>query len=148
MTDMFLPKMRSKIMSKIKSKNTNVELDLRRLLTKNKMIGYRIHYTILPGKPDIYIPKFRLAVFVHGCFWHMHEDCIDGHVPKNQSKYWLAKLEKNVERDRSHLVKLKELGIIPVIIWECEVKVNDVKLTQKRLMEMLDEYEIGYKKTT
>ena len=147
MADKINRERRSLNMAAIRSKNTKPELTVRKALYALG-IRYSVHRKDLPGKPDIYIPKFRLAVFVHGCFWHMHEDCIDGHVPKNQSKYWLAKLEKNVERDRSHLVKLKELGIIPVIIWECEVKVNDVKLTQKRLMEMLDEYEIGYKKTT
>lgn len=142
MADKIDKKRRSQNMAAIGSKNTKPEITVRKALY-SLGIRYRIHRGDLPGKPDVYIPRLKLALLIHGCFWHMH-DCIDGHVPKTQSKYWSEKLERNIERDRHHLMKLKEIGITPVIIWECEIKTNDIKLAQTRLVEILDEYEIRY----
>ena len=147
MADKIARERRSLNMAAIRSKNTKPEIAVRKALYAMG-VRYRVHKKDLPGKPDVYIPKLRVAILVHGCFWHMHENCIDGHIPKTQSKYWLAKLERNVVRDRLHLVKLKEVGITPVVIWACELSVNHIKLNQKRLIKMLYEYENEYKKTT
>lgn len=85
-------------MSKIKSKDTKPELKVRKVLYK---LGYRfrLHCKDLPGKPDIVLPKYRTAIFVNGCFWHRHENCIEASRPKGNSEYWENKLNKNVERD-------------------------------------------------
>src|SRR6266446_9314751 len=90
---------RSWNMSRIKSRDTNPELSVRRSLHR---LGYRyrLHRNNLPGKPDIVLPKHRIAIFVHGCFWHQHSGCIDCSKPKTNAKYWGPKLLANVQRDR------------------------------------------------
>jgi DNA mismatch endonuclease, patch repair protein len=113
-------KRRSWNMSRIRSRDTNPELIVRKALTE---LGYRfrLHRKDLPGKPDIVLPKYRTAIFVHGCFWHQHSGCIDCSNPKTNSKYWRPKLLANVQRDRKHRRRLRRLGWTPVVIWECEV---------------------------
>src|SRR6266446_9846787 len=108
-------------MSRIRSRDTNPELVVRKALTD---LGYRfrLHRKDLPGKPDIVLPKYRTAIFVHGCFWHQHAGCIDCSDPKTNSKYWRPKLLGNVQRDRKHRRRLRQLGWIPVVIWECQAR--------------------------
>ena len=74
----------------------------------------------LPGKPDIYVPRLRLAVFVHGCFWHGH-DCVRGAAPKSNVDFWKQKLSGNVARDAEQMVELRERGIGIRVIWECQL---------------------------
>ena len=123
---------RSRNMASIRSTNTKPELALRSRLFK-KGYRFRIHKRDLPGKPDIVFPKHRLAIFVHGCFWHLHDDCRDGHIPKSREEYWRPKLEKNVQRDTQHNLSLKELGWEVVIVWECEIR--------KRIDEVIQSIE-------
>src|SRR5437870_5719677 len=110
---------RSRVMSQIKSKNTKPEMALRSNLFHH---GYRfrIHKKDLPGKPDLVLPKYKTVIFVHGCFWHHHEHCPEGHMPKSNSEYWRNKLIRNVERDTKHIQLLKNLGWNVIVIWECE----------------------------
>ncbi len=110
-------------MGKIRSKNTKPEVLLRKALFA-KGYRYRIHNKLLPGKPDIVLPKFKTAIFVHGCFWHFHEDCREGRIPSTNSLYWKNKLSKNVERDLKHQEALKQQGWDVLIIWECEIEKN------------------------
>ena len=91
---------RSKVMSNIRSKDTKPEVALRSALYKHGY-RYRIHYKGLPGKPDIVLPKYKTVIFVNGCFWHYHEDCIEGRIPKTNSKFWEEKLNRNIAKDVS-----------------------------------------------
>lgn len=108
-------------MALIKSKNTKPELMLRKALYK---LGYRyrIHYPLI-GKPDIVFPSKKMALFVHGCFWHGH-GCKNDHIPKSNKKFWHSKIEINKKRDFNVMESLTKLGWKTIIIWECEVKTN------------------------
>lgn len=120
MTDMFSEEKRSWVMARIRGKDTKPEKVVRSLLHAE---GYRfrLHRSDLPGKPDIVLPRYRIAVFVHGCFWHGHE-CQRGRLPKSNQGYWGQKLSRNKERDIVHQQKLRSLGWEPLIVWECDVK--------------------------
>jgi len=83
---------------------------------------YRLHRKDLPGKPDLTFGPRRKTIFVHGCFWHQHRDCIDGRMPKSNLGYWQTKLTRNVVRDAEHLASLKARGWKSLVIWECETK--------------------------
>lgn len=115
---------RSENMRRIKSKNTKPEALLRSLLHRQ---GYRfrIHCKDLPGKPDIVFPGRRKVVFVHGCFWHQHQDCREGRVPSSRQDYWGPKLKRNRERDAAAIAELRERGWEVEIVWECEVDVQE-----------------------
>lgn len=119
------PMTRSENMSRIKSKNTKPEVYLRKLLW-SRGFRYRCNYKNLPGKPDIYMKKYNTAIFVNGCFWHMHEGCKNSNIPKNNHEFWKEKLEKNVERDKKNYKELNKLRIKVIIVWECTIR-NMVK---------------------
>jgi len=108
-------------MANIRGKNTKPEILLRSYLFKSGF-RFRIHPKELPGKPDIVLPKYKTAIFVHGCFWHYHQGCREGRVPNTNSKFWLDKLSKNVERDAKSEKLLKSLGWKVIIIWECDIE--------------------------
>jgi DNA mismatch endonuclease, patch repair protein len=112
---------RSKLMGKIRHKNTKPEILLRKGLYK---IGkrYRIHTSSLPGRPDVVFPKKKVAIFVNGCFWHGHENCIDGRTPKTNSLFWEEKFKKNKERDQRNYESLSQMGWQVLIFWECQVE--------------------------
>lgn len=121
--DCFTPEFRAENMRRIKSSGTQPELAVRRIL-HGAGFRYRLNRTDLPGKPDLVLPKYRLAVFVHGCFWHGH-DCKDGHRPKSNLGYWNAKLDRNLRRDAKTRDELAAGGWAPVVIWACEVREAD-----------------------
>lgn len=111
-------------MSRVPGKNTKPELIARSLLHQ---LGYR--FTVngpknkaLPGKPDIMLPKYKTAIFVHGCFWHRHAKCKNASTPKTKTDYWLPKFERNAQRDRANHNGLHCLGWQVIIIWECKLK--------------------------
>ena len=120
MVDNLTKDQRSKNMSRIRSKNTKPELIFRKKLHS---LGYRysLHKKDLPGKPDLYLKKYNLAIFIHGCFWHQH-GCRNSVIPKSNRKYWELKLKNNTLRDENNLKELKHLGIKYEIIWECRIK--------------------------
>ncbi len=101
---------------------TSPEVQLRRALWAAGIRGYRKNVRELPGKPDILLAKQKLAVFVHGCFWHSCPTCSAGRIPKTNSNYWTAKLARNVERDAENQAKLESLGYRVLIVWECQIK--------------------------
>ena len=115
------PMTRSENMARVKSVNTKPEVFLRKLLW-HKGFRYRVNYSKLPGKPDIYIPKYNTAIFVNGCFWHMHENCKLSSIPKSNYDYWKNKLEGNVERDKKNYKELENMGIKVLVVWGCEIK--------------------------
>lgn len=110
----------SKIMSAIKRKNTKPELMLRKLLTGVGIRGYRLHWKV-PGKPDLVFVGKKIAIFVHGCYWHRCPKC-NLPIPKSNIDFWANKLNKNVERDTSKKDMLEDLGWNVIIIWECDLK--------------------------
>ncbi|MBD3360360.1 DNA mismatch endonuclease Vsr, partial [Candidatus Peregrinibacteria bacterium] len=124
MADKFDRKTRSKIMSRIRAKNTSLEVNFRKLLWQEGLRGYRIHYK-LPGKPDIVFTKKKIAIFVDGCFWHKCPKCYE--APKTNKKYWLPKIEKNASRDKENARKLRSRGFKVIRIWEHEVLQNPEK---------------------
>ena len=115
------PMTRSQNMARVKSKNTKPEVFLRKLLW-HKGFRYRVNYKNLPGSPDIYLPKHKTAIFVNGCFWHMHENCKYSSIPKNNHEFWKNKLEGNVKRDKKNYAKLESMGIKVIVVWGCEIK--------------------------
>ena len=112
---------RSENMARVKSANTKPEIFLRKLLWQ-RGFRYRVNYSKLPGKPDIYIPKYNTAIFVNGCFWHMHENCKLSSIPKNNYDFWKNKLEGNVKRDKKNYKELENMGIKVIVVWGCEIK--------------------------
>ena len=112
---------RSKNMARIKSKNTKPELLVRKLLFANGL-RYRLHAKDLPGKPDIYIKKYKTVIDIRGCFWHAHDNCKLATKPKTNKGYWVTKIQNNKERDLVNQKLLEDLGFKVFIIWECETK--------------------------
>ncbi len=120
----------SKIMSKIRAKNTKPELLLRKALWNNGLRGYRLHWKKVSGKPDISYPGRKLAIFVHGCYWHRCPYCKPS-MPKSHKRFWKAKFEKNKERDQRKRKKLKSEGWNILTFWECQIKKKPKNCTQK-----------------
>src|SRR5690348_1993560 len=108
-------------MSRIRSCDTSPELAVRKALTR---LGfrYRLYRGDLPGKPDIVLTKYGVAIFVHGCFWHQHAGCIDCSNPKTNSRYWRPKLLANRKRDQKNRRVLRRSGLLPIVIWECQTR--------------------------
>lgn len=121
MSDKLTPEKRSWNMSRIKGKDTKIEVEVRKYLF-SKGYRFRKNDKRYPGKPDIVLPKYHVAIFVHGCFWHRHEGCKDATTPKTRTEFWLEKFDKNVKNDQIKQEKLKEMGWRVIVIWECELK--------------------------
>jgi len=123
--DIVSPEHRSRIMSKIRGKNTKPEMVVRSLCHQMGL-RFRLHRKDLPGTPDLVFPKFRLCMFVHGCFWHRHPGCKYAYMPKTRVDFWQTKLTKNIERDVKAEQALINLGWRVVTIWECHTKNRDL----------------------
>ena len=121
MTDRISPEHRSWNMSRIRNRDTKPELIVRSLLHR---MGYRfrLHRKDLPGKPDIVLPMYHTAVFVHGCFWHRHPCCQLAYTPRSRVEFWKDKFDSNVLRDKQARRNLTMLGWKVVVIWECQTK--------------------------
>ena len=119
--DRLTPEERSANMGRIRGKDTKPELRLRRYLHSHGL-RYRLHARDLPGSPDIVLRPSRLAVFVHGCFWHRHEGCRLATVPSTNERFWQEKFTRNVERDREAQAALQRLGWETVVVWECQTR--------------------------
>lgn len=135
MADVFSKDKRSGIMRAVKSSGTKPEMFVRKYLF-SLGFRYRKNYIRLPGKPDIALPKYKVAIFINGCFWHGHEGCEASTLPKSNIEYWTQKISRNKERDMRKLHELQKLGWQVYIIWECDLnqKVLDklVKTIVKR----------------
>lgn len=121
MPDVFSPKTRSTIMSRIKGRDTNPERIVRSIIHR---MGYRfrLHAKELPGKPDIVLPKHKKLVFVNGCFWHGHKGCKRAKIPATNTTFWLKKINSNIARDKKKLKELKKLGWKPLVVWQCQLR--------------------------
>jgi DNA mismatch endonuclease (patch repair protein) len=126
-------------MSKIKNAKTKPEMYIRSLLYRHGL-RFRVNYSKLPGKPDLYFIKQKMAVFVHGCYWHRHLGCKYAYTPKSNLDFWLPKLENNRKHDEIIVQQLNELGIRVLIIWECTVKsmMKDERVKSSVLKKILD----------
>lgn len=124
-------------MRSVRRKDTAPELKVRRVL-HGLGLRFRIHRKDLPGSPDVVLPSRRIAIFVHGCFWHRHEECQRTTTPKSNRIFWLDKFRKNVARDRRNELALIELGWKVVVVWECETR-NDDELEERLRMECAKE---------
>lgn len=121
MSDVVSPEVRSRMMAGIKGKNTRPEIQIRKLLFA---AGYRfrLHRRDLPGTPDIVMPGKRIAVFVHGCFWHGHQGCKLAKIPSTRTDFWTAKIKANILRDRMAIDQLLLGGWRVLVVWECAVR--------------------------
>ena len=120
---------RSRNMSAIKSKNTKPEIKVRKILHS---MGYRfrLHRKDLPGSPDIVLPKYKTVIFVHGCFWHRHQNCKYASTPKTRQEFWNKKFNENINRDKINQENLSSKGWKIIIVWECEIKDKDFDLNR------------------
>lgn len=121
MADTFSKDVRSRMMSKIRSKDTKPEKIVRSLI-HSLGLRFRLHDRKFPGSPDLVLKKYRTVIFVHGCFWHSHPGCKNASRPKSNLDYWDGKLKKNVERDKFSQEKIESMGWRSIILWECETK--------------------------
>ena len=123
--DTLSPEERSQRMSLVKGRDTKPELQVRGVLRK---LGYRyrLQYSKIPGKPDFAFPGKRKAIWVHGCFWHRHENCVLARLPKGRRDFWVPKLEENKRRDLENQEKVKQAGWKSLVIWECELNNTDM----------------------
>jgi len=136
--DTLSPSERSERMRRIRSKDSKAELTVRRLV-HSMGYRYRLHRRDLPGTPDMVFPSRRKAIFVHGCFWHGHENC--GRMPKSRRDFWDAKIRANKERDQRKERELEEMGWSFLVVWECQVR--DKTRLETEIRELLDGPEVN-----
>lgn len=140
MSDVHSREVRSYNMSQIRGKDTKPELIVRKYLF-SRGFRYRVHDKKLPGQPDIVLKKYNTVIFVHGCFWHAHENCKYHVIPKTRREWWIEKLEKTKSKDKDNILLLAEMGWNVIIIWECKLKKDDLQDTLQNLGATLIENE-------
>lgn len=141
-SDTLTPEQRSRLMSRVKGKNTTPEKFVRSLLHR-KGYRFRLYRKDLPGSPDIVLPKYRTAVFVHGCFWHRHPGCSKATMPKQNADYWHRKMAENVERDKHKERSLLEAGWNVVVIWQCAIDKHHPEELSAKLDRILQQPRQG-----
>ncbi|RMD90065.1 MAG: DNA mismatch endonuclease Vsr, partial [Calditrichaeota bacterium] len=127
MADFMTPKQRSRAMSKVRGKETEIERTVRSCLHRK---GFRFHKNVkhMPGKPDIVLPKYRAVVFIHGCFWHHHSGCAKSKLPETRKEFWKNKIQGNINRDKKNIERLLNSAWRVAIIWECALKRKELVL--------------------
>ncbi len=129
MADVVKPEVRSRMMSGIRGKDTQPELVLRKGLF-HRGVRFRLHVASLPGKPDIVIGRFRVAVLVQGCFWHSHQGCRYFKVPGSNRPFWEDKLGQNKVRDARNFTSLQTAGWRVAVVWECAIRADPAAVTE------------------
>ena len=135
MSDRISPEHRSWNMSRIKGKDTKIEVVVRQFLF-SKGFRFRKNDKRFPGKPDIVLPKYKTVIFVNGCFWHMHTNCKQARLPKTNTEFWKNKLEKNVFNDERNKKLLSQMGWKVITLWECELE-KDFEETMMEVIEKI-----------
>ena len=133
MADIKTPEERSRNMSAIRSKNTKPELYIRKHLF-GCGFRYRVCPEYVPGHPDLYLAKYRAAIFIHGCFWHRHADCKYAYMPKTREEFWAKKFGDNERRDGVVRDELQNKGIRQLVVWECAVRSARKKCNDEELL--------------
>lgn len=130
-------------MSNILGKENKIEILVRKELFS---IGYRFRKNDnrYPGSPDIFLPKYRTAIFVHGCFWHGHKNCKKSNLPKTNFHFWKTKINSNIQRDKRIKRELTNMGIFVIIIWSCELQSTQKRFKRfEQLIEEINQSRIG-----
>jgi len=135
MADSLNSEKRSWNMSRIKSKNTKIELVVRKYLFA-KGYRYRLNDRTLPGKPDIVMRKYKTVIFIHGCFWHRHSGCKEATVPKTRTDFWEKKFQANIRNDQKNEKLLRDMGWNVIVVWECQIE-NDFENTMSELINQI-----------
>lgn len=123
-------------MSRIKGKDTKPEMLVRRFLHA-QCFRYKLHDKKLPGKPDLVFPKYKTVIFIHGCFWHGHDNCKYFVVPKTRTEWWLNKINTNKANDAKAVKALKKDGWKIITIWERDLKAAKVERSLKKLHQKI-----------
>jgi len=139
--DIYSPNKRSRIMSGIRRDETEPEILVRKFLF-SQGFRYRKNDKRYPGTPDIVLPKYRTIIFVHGCFWHGHENCKAAALPKTRTEFWKEKIDGNIKRDSRDTEKLKSQGWTVITIWQCEMKNKESR--EERLEHLVEEIKGNY----
>ena len=123
MSDTLTPEQRSWNMSRIRGKDTSIEMKVRLWLFRH---GYRYRKNVkkLPGKPDIVLRPYDSVIFVHGCFWHRHAGCKNATIPKTRTDFWQSKFKHNVASDQKNKSELEKMGFRVIVLWECDIQKN------------------------
>ena len=152
MADTLPPEMRSRVMASVKGRGTSPEVFVRRAIWKHGF-RYRLNVRRLPGTPDLVLAQYKVAIFVHGCFWHQH-GCLRSKRPASNRDYWDRKLDRNVDRDAMNRSRLEELGWSVITIWECQLQDDTdgalhflTELRANRTKRQLEERRIGQEAT-
>ena len=137
MADVHDKQTRSYNMRQIKSKDTKPELLVRKFLFANGF-RYKLHDKKISGKPDIVLPRLMSVIFVHGCFWHGHDNCKYFVVPKTRTEWWLQKIERNKQLDMENILRLKNRGWAVFSVFECELKNGKKERTLTKILKHLN----------
>lgn len=135
MVDTIDPSARSIVMGKVRGKHTGPELIVRKLVFACGY-RYRLHVRTLPGSPDLVFPGRKKIIFVHGCFWHRHDNCKLARMPKSRVEFWSEKLNANKRRDAQTRAALERGGWAVLVVWECELR--DLIALERRIRAFLD----------
>lgn len=135
MPEKISPETRSRMMAGIRGWDTKPELMIRRHLHAQGL-RFRLFARDLPGRPDVVLPRWKVAVFVHGCFWHGHQSCSFFRLPKTRSEFWETKIQRNAERDSIAIGLLQDAGWRVAVIWECALR-KDPARTLDRLVSFV-----------
>lgn len=133
MTDIVSAATRSRMMAGIKGENTKPEVLVRKALFAAGF-RFRLHRRDLPGKPDIVLAGRRIAIFVHGCFWHKHAHCAYFKMPATRTQFWEAKFAGNIARDRRAQSQLAEAGWRVLVVWECAIRNEEIRAALPELL--------------
>ena len=136
MADTLTPQERSERMARIRGKDSVAEMRLRRLI-HGMGYRYRLHVKKLPGTPDLVFARRKSVIFMHGCFWHRHQDCRLARMPKSRTTFWHEKLEANRRRDMENIRRLEDLGWRVLVIWECWLQGTDLNEVSAKVKKFL-----------
>ena len=137
MADKITPEHRSWNMSRIKGKDTKIEVKVRSWLFANGF-RFRKNDRRYPGTPDVVLPKYRTVIFINGCFWHRHEGCRYATTPKTRTEFWQKKFDRNVANDIKHKEEMEAMGWNVITLWECELKKKQFEETMQGLAEKIN----------